>query len=202
MVLPYLRGQNSKEEAVEGHRGEAGSAEGGGVVGKLRDAKTGEQAEGEVEEADQSLCRAAEQARGNAEVGEKPKRSRGEMGSRSGDEPIEFGLGEAIEEEVGDDEVVGVRGLEGAGIDLVGLEAGECTARSTPEKVEHGGAEVDGVGLEMAVAGQEGCEKAAVSVAEDESLAGCEEAWKKVKAAAVKGSAEGEVFEPAVWAGD
>ncbi len=39
------------------------------------------------------------------------------------DEGFEFGLGEAVEEEVGDDEVVGLGWGEGEGVGVVGLEA-------------------------------------------------------------------------------
>jgi len=89
-----------------GDSGEAGLREGCGVVGEAGCAETGEDAEGEVEAADEELCRDTHGAGGDAEVGDEPEGSWGESGSNASDELVEFGLGEAVEEEVGDDEVV------------------------------------------------------------------------------------------------
>jgi hypothetical protein len=52
------------------------------------------------------------------------------------------------------------------------------------------------------VAGEELREEAAVSIAKDESLFLLEEVREIVEAAAFEEAAEGEVFEPAIGAGD
>jgi len=68
------------------------------------------------------------------------------------------------------------------------------------KEFEHGGAGVHDVGLEVRVLRDELSEKAAVSVAEDEGSPLLEESGEIVEAAAFEGSAEGEVFEPAIGA--
>ncbi len=80
--------------------------EGRCVVGEVGGAQAGDDAEGEVEAADEELRGQAHGAGGNAEVGDEPECSGSEGGDDAGDEGVEFGLGEAVEEEVGDDEVV------------------------------------------------------------------------------------------------
>ena len=87
--------------------GEAGGGEGGGVVGEVGGAEAGEEPEGEVEAADEELCAGDAWAGGDAEVGDEPEGVGFEVRGEAGDEGFEFGLGEAVEEEVGDDEVVG-----------------------------------------------------------------------------------------------
>jgi hypothetical protein len=90
-----------------GDSDQAGLGEWRGVVGETGSAESGEEAEGEVEAADEELCGETHGARGDAEVGDEPEGSGSEGGSDAVDEGVEFGLGEAVEEEVGDDEVVG-----------------------------------------------------------------------------------------------
>ena len=91
-------------------------------------AETGEEAEGEVEAADQKFCREAHGADRDAEVGEEPEGSRGEGGSDASDQGLEFGLGEAVEEEVCDDQVVGVFKWDSESVGLVGMKA-SCGVR-------------------------------------------------------------------------
>jgi len=206
--LPELGGEGSEEKMVACDGGKADAAEGLGVVGQAGDAEAGEEAEREVEGADEVAGEEVEGAGGgrNAEVGEEPKAARGEVRSEAGGQAVELGFGEAIEEEVGDDEVVRARGLEGEGVRLMGLEADGCGGRggmrALTEEVEHGGAEIDGVGVELRVAGEELGEEAAVPITEQEGSAGLEEAREEVEATALEEGAEGEVFEPAVGAGD
>ncbi len=90
-----------------GDSGEAGLGEWGGVVGEVGGAEAGEEAEGEIEGADEEFGWKMHGAGGNAEVGDEPEGAGGEVGCDAGDEGVEFGLGEAVEEEVGDDEIVG-----------------------------------------------------------------------------------------------
>ena len=77
-------------------------------VGEARGSEAGEQAKGEVEEANQNAGRQAKWAGGwDAEVGDDPQGARREAGADGGDEAREISGGEAIEEEVGGDEVEG-----------------------------------------------------------------------------------------------
>ena len=153
---------------VLGDAGEGGLGERCGVVGEGSDAEVGEDAEDEVEGADVGAGDEAHGAGGwDAEVGDEPEGSGCEVRGDLGDEGFEFGLGEAVEEEVSDDEVVFCCGLgmEGEGVGLVGLEAVGVRGAAAAEKMEHGGAGVDGVGLEVGVLSEELGEEAAVAVA-------------------------------------
>jgi len=109
---------------------------------------------------------------------------------------------------VSDDEVVffSARRGEGQCVGVVGLQA-ECSVgcgcfAAAMEECEHGGAGVDGVGFQLRVLCEESSEEAAVSVAEDECTLLLEESGEVVEAAVFEGSSQGEVFEPAIWAGD
>src|SRR5579871_3410943 len=133
----------------------------------------------------------------DAEVGEKPEGSGGEGGRDSGDEGVEFGLGEAVEEEMGDDEVVflwGGRG-EGEGVCLISVEAcgcgGGCCFAALTEELKHGGTGVYGVGLEGGVLGEESGEEAAVAVSKGEGVLLAGEGGEGVEAGAFEGVAEG-----------
>ncbi len=108
--LPDFCVKNAVKDLVAGDAVEAGSGEGGLGVGEMRDAEVGENAEGEVEEADVKRGdRADERAIGDGEIREEPESAGGGVGGEGLGEDVELGLGEAVEEEVGDDEV-GVRG--------------------------------------------------------------------------------------------
>ncbi len=174
------------------------------MIGEMGGAESGEEAEGEIEEADEGASGEAKGAGWNAEVGEDPKGSGGEVGCEAAGELVELRLGEAVEEKVGGYEVVGSGWLEGEGVGVVHVEpggGGGCGGRaSLAELVEHGGAEIDGVGVEMGVAGEQMREESAVSVTEDQGAAGLEELREEVEAAAMEEGAEGEVFEPAIRA--
>jgi hypothetical protein len=78
------------------------------VVGELGGAKAGEEAEGKVEGADDEFGGKMHGAVGNAEVGDEPECSGTQVLCSAFDEGVEVGLGEAVQEEVSDDEVVGV----------------------------------------------------------------------------------------------
>jgi hypothetical protein len=149
--------------------GEAGG-EGGGVVGEACNAEAGEEAEGQVEAADEELGDGAHRAGGgDAEVGDEPEGSGLEVWGEMGYECFEFGLGEAVEEEVGGYEIVGMSGGEGEGVGVVGLEACACRraggVAAVLEEPEHGGAGVDCVGVELGVGAEELAKETAVSVA-------------------------------------
>ena len=55
--LPEFRGEDAGEAVLLGDSGEAGLGERGGVVGEVGGAEAGEEAEGEVEAADEELLR-------------------------------------------------------------------------------------------------------------------------------------------------
>ena len=123
------------------------------MVGEVGGPESGKDAEGEVEGADECLCRESHEAVGSAEVGEQPERVGGEGRCYAGDEGLEFGFGEAIEEEVGDNEVVRtVKGV-GEGVGVMGAEAcggvWACGFAALAEEFEHHGAGVYGIGVEL-----------------------------------------------------
>src|SRR5271170_3216813 len=94
-------------------------------------------------------------ATGYAEVGDEPESSWCECGGDSGDEGFEFRLGEAVEEEVSDDEIIGAFERNGECVGVKGAEsgggAGSCGFAAAVEQLEHGGAGVDCVCLEVRV---------------------------------------------------
>jgi len=85
---------------------------------------------------------------------------------------------------------------------LEGSEAVGVGLAAAAEEVEHGGAGVDGEGVEVGLAGEELGEESAVAVAEDEGVVAWRELREEVGAGALEEGAEGEVFSPAVEAGD
>ena len=144
------------------------------MIGETAGAEAGEDAEDKVEGAGEKFCGEAHGAGGgDAEVGDEPKCAGGEGWGDPSDQSFEIGLGEAVEEEVSDDEVVffSARRGEGQCVGVVGLQA-ECSVgcgcfAAAMEECEHGGAGVDGVGFQLRVLCEESSEEAAVSVAED-----------------------------------
>ena len=79
-------------------------------------------------------------------------------------------------------------------------DVGDGRLAAVAEEAEHGGAGVDGVGLKMRVLREELREETTISVAENEGFLLLEEAGQVVEAAVLEGSAECEVFEPAIGA--
>ena len=129
---------------------EAGVAEGGLRVGEVCDAQVSEDAEGQVESSDVEGGEGSEGAgAGLAEVGEQPEGTRGESGGEVVSEGVDFGLGEAVEEEMSGDEVDVGGGSEGEGGGLEGLEAIGGGVAAVAEEVEHGGTGIDSEGVEM-----------------------------------------------------
>jgi hypothetical protein len=119
---PELGSEETGEAMLMGDSREAGLGEWRGVVGEAGSAETGEKAEGEVEAADEELCGETHGTRGDAEVGDEPEGSGIERGSDAADESVELGLGEAVKEEVGDDEVVSAFEREGERVAAMGAE--------------------------------------------------------------------------------
>jgi hypothetical protein len=188
-----------------GDSGESSVGERSGVVGKVGGAEAGEEAEGEIEAADEELRGEIHNAGGNAEVGDEPEGFGRECGVDASDKGVEFGLGEAVEEEVSDDEVVGDFGViewEGESVCVESAEArggvGSGGFAAFAEEFEHGGADVYDEYVDVWVRGEEFAGEATVSVAQDEGVSAVEELWEVVSSARLEGFAEGEVFEPTI----
>jgi hypothetical protein len=111
-------------------------------------------------------------------------------------------LGEAVEEEVGDGEIVRAFEMESECAVVVGAETssgvGSCCLATLAQELKHDGAGVDGIGVEMRIVFEELGEETAVSVAQDQGVAAIEEIREVVIAAVFEGTAEREVFEPAI----
>ena len=187
-----------------GDADQTGPGEGGGVIGKTGDAEACQKAEGEIQGADENSCGIAGCAGWDAEVGYEPETVGRKGGREAPGEIVHLVLGEAIEEEVGDDEVGWGGGDVGEGALLVGLEARAGVDGRGPavEELQHGGADVYGIGVELTIAFEELGEEAAVAVAENQGSSTIVEAWEEVGAGALEQGAEGEVLKPAVGAGD
>src|SRR5215467_13962974 len=106
-----------------GDSGEAGMGEWSGVVGQADGAEAGQDAKGKIEAADQELCGETHRSGRDAEVGDEPEGAWRECWSDACDEGIEIGLVEAVEKEVGDDEIVRAFGNEGDRVLMESTEA-------------------------------------------------------------------------------
>ena len=140
----------------------------------------------------------------NLEFRDEPLSAGCEMLAEARDEVIGFGFGEAIEEEVGADEVVGAGGLESSGVFAIG---GKAIANSefcgaVFEKAQHNGARVDSFGEEMWVGGEKFGNEAAVAISDDECAAAISDLGEIVEAAALEHRAEGEVLHRTIEACD
>jgi hypothetical protein len=168
-------------------------------------AEAGKDTKGKVESSDNNSGGEMHGAGRNAEVGDEPQRIGCKSWGDAGDESVEFVLGEAVQEEVSYDEIVRTSGSDAEGGGVMDLEAsggvGGTGFASSAKELEHGGAAVYGVGLEMGIGGHQGGEEAAVSVAENQCVATVKQLREVVGAAAFEGCAEGKVFEPAIGAG-
>jgi hypothetical protein len=107
-TTPDFSVYETAEEVVAGDAVEVGVAEGGLWIGKAGDAQAGEDAEDKVERADvEGGERAKDAGVGLAEVGDEPEGSGLELGGDALGESVDFGLGEAVEKEMGCDEIGG-----------------------------------------------------------------------------------------------
>ena len=204
--LPELGEEQAEEAGVEGDAFEAGICEAAGVVGELRGSKTGEDAEAKIERADEEFCRKAEGTGRNAEVGDEPQGSGREGGGKPDREAVDLVLGETVQKEVGHDEVRRVDGREAAGVLGVDPETEICggggTDGSLLKQMEHGRAEIDGIGSQVPVLREETGEEAAIAVSEDESLPAFVEAWEIEEPATLERASEGETLQPEVGPGE
>jgi hypothetical protein len=169
-------------------------------------AEAGEDAESEVEGADDNSGRKAHRPGRDAEVGDHPENFGRERGNDVRDEGFEFALSEAVEKEVCGDQIVSSHRSKGESVGVMGLEA-NCRVESAglatlAKQMKHGGTGVDGVGMDTGIGSHQGGEETAISIAEDERLLLIQQAREKVQAAAFESMPEGEVFEPAIRTGD
>jgi hypothetical protein len=176
------------------------------VIGEVGGAEVGEDAEAEVEAANEEFGGEFCEVGGDLEVGEEPERVGLHVLCDAADEGVELGLSEAVEKEVGYNEIVVACESEGEGVGLFGAQAmsgagGDGFAALT-EKLEHGSAGVDGEDMDVWVSGEERSGEAAVSVTEDEGAAAVVELVEVLEACFLESRAEGEVFEPAIMFGD
>lgn len=189
--LPEFRNEEASEPGVGRFGGEAVAGEERAPWGNPADGETGEQAEGSVEEGDRGAGEDCLEgfAGGNLKFRDEPERAGGKRGLNAREQRLDLRIGEAIEKKVGDDEVVRAGGrMEGASVGVGGGEAVLRTLKSDAagEEAQHGGAGVDGVGMQEGMGGEEAREEAAVAVAEDESAAGIGECGEKEEAAALE----------------
>lgn len=168
------------------------------VVRQPNGAQAGEGAEDEVQRAHEDVCREAHASLWNAKVGDEPESAWRERRCDAGNEGFEIALGEAIEKEMGDDEVVSFGRSEGECAGAVSFEACGVGFAALAQKLEHGCAGVYSIGVDIWVRDHEGREETPVSVAENERSFLTNEIWEEMQAAAFEGTAEGKIFEPSV----
>jgi len=183
---------------------ESGFKEGRGMVRERAYSKTGKQSEGAIERGDDGTgYQAAEESRRDGEFRYQPECGRGSVGPKSLRQGADFRGGEAVEEEVSGDEVAGRRGwLPGAGVCMVGTDAGSERAGAANEGAEHSRACINGVDADERVGTQQASSKAAVAVPEDHRLAAMGKISEKGESAAREQGTEGEVFHPAIGTGE
>jgi hypothetical protein len=116
-------------------------------------------------------------------------------------EGLDFGLGKAVEEEVGDDEVGVGRRADGEGGALEDSDAVDEGLAAVVQKLQHGGAAIDGQGPQVGPVFEEAGEEAAVAISEEEGLMAGWEFAEEVSAGALQERAKGEVLGEAVDAG-
>ena len=183
------------------------SGEGTLRVGQVRDAQAGEHAEGKVERADVGSAKGPQQwmAR-DLEVGDHPEAAALYLFAKTLCECIDLRLGQAVEEEVRDDEVGVWRSVDFQGRTVNGTEAsggGRGRLHAAPAKqVEHRGAGVDGGGVQRGVLLHQSSEEAAVAIAQDEGVRAALELRKEVEADVLQQSTQREVLRPAIEACD
>ena len=202
MELPDFCVKNPEQEFVAGDAGEAGGGEGRLRIGKVGDAQAGEEAEGQVERADVEGGEGADDGSlRNGEVGEEPEGAGSGLGGEVLGEAGEFGLGEAVEEEMSNDEVGIGRRSDREGGGLEGADAVQEGLAAPAEQLKHGGAGIDGQGTEVGPAIKEPGEETAVPVTEDKGLVAGREIGEKMSAGALQERAECKVFGEAIDAG-
>ena len=140
--------------------------------------------------------------RGDAELGDDPQRARLKLGSNARAKSVELRLREAVEEEVGDDEVVAALGREGERAGLVSAETSAGILRlcysSSLQQTQHGAAGVDRIRVQIGIDGEQTGEEAAVAISEDERPAASLKLGQKTLAAAFERPAKGRVLHPAI----
>jgi len=144
------------------------------MIGQLADPEAGEQSEGAVEQGNQraSYKSAGESGR-DCKFGDEPLRRGEGAASDSRGENVDFFGCEAVEKEVGSDQVVmGGGGLTGAGICEVGSHPVWISIGGQDELVEHRRAGVNRIDQECWILGEEPGGEAAIAITQNECLAG------------------------------
>jgi hypothetical protein len=184
--LPEFSREQTGERVVVGNACQPGFGEWRRVVRETRGAQAGDDAKGEVERANEHARGKTHAARWDAEVGDKPKSFCRERRSNKGDEIFEIRLGEAIEEEVSNDKVVGSVRREGERAAVVRSQPRGTAPATLPQELKHGSAGVYSVDVDARVRGHEGCEKATISVSDGESSLLIKQSGKEMQAAALQ----------------
>jgi len=171
MELPNFCVKNAAKKGVSGDAGESRSREGGWGIGEVRHAEAGEDAEGQVEEPDVEGSEWPEDwGSGNGEIGYQPEGAWVGVVCDGSREAHEFGLGKAVEEKVGDDEV-GAGGRDDIKRRrLEGSDALDERLATVAEELEHSGAGIHCHGCQMGPVGEQLGQKAAVTVAKQQRL--------------------------------
>jgi len=144
------------------------------MIGQLADPEAGEQSEGAVEQGNQGASyKFTEESSRDSEFRDEPRGCWIDAASDSRGENVDFFGCEAVEKEVGSDQVVmGGGGLPGAGICEVGSHPVWISIGGQDELVEHRRAGVNRIDLECWILGEEPGGEAAIAITENECLAG------------------------------
>ena len=204
LTLPEFSDQHAGEEATSVYEAKAGGTERLTMVGKMGDAEAGEQSEGEVEDANQEGGGVLERTGRDAELGDEPEGARRGAAREPVGKVVNFRLGEAVQEEVGDKEVGRSLRGEAAGVGVHGQEAVCVEGGVMTQEAEHGFTGIDRSDVDVWVGAEQTGGETSVPVAEDEGIASsCKRALaQEVEAGALEQAAEGEVFEPAIERGN
>jgi hypothetical protein len=158
-------------------------------IWQMGDAKSCKQAECKVQGADVSGSNGPQQGVARySEVGDDPEAAGRDLCGEPLDEGIDLGLREAVEEEVGRDEI-GVRrgiGLEGGAMDRceAGGGAGGRAQAALLQQSQHLRARVHRRGVKRGVLGHEASKEAAIAISEDERVAAILQLREEVEARA------------------
>jgi len=200
--LPEFGGQEAPQRVVVRYAGESCPGQGSCVIGKSGGAEASENAEGKIEASDDDPCGKAHGAGWDTEIGDEPERAGGKGGGDARNQKLEIGLDETIQKKMRNDEIIRAAGREIESADVASVEAASSVWNlrfaTLAQQVEHRGAGVYGLGMEMGICSDKLSEETAVSISEDQGASRVEEPREIVEAAVLQGPAESKVFEPAI----
>jgi hypothetical protein len=159
----------------------SGLNEGFAVIGKSADGETCEGSEGVVEKCNEwPRKESAVAVCGEVEFRHQPGRAGPHVRSKPRGERFDFIGEQAVEEEVGYDQVIVWRGrLKCADVRDLDLDAVAVGAGPARELGQHGRTGVDSVDEDCGIVCEQACSEPAVAIAQDESPAMVREAVKK-----------------------